>query len=181
MPSWLKIDVLGAEASNPIDDLNDYCNSIQSLSYAQLTGTSIQTLLHWEDRDSMAHSVESRVPFLDYRLVEFVLGLPDEFKLSNGVTKRVLRAGMSGVLPDRIRDRMDKLGFVTPEEIWIIKDSPNLFRSKLKKAIYSSQGILSQTSMYILEDMIACRTPYSSKIWRMISFGEWMEVFSVTN
>ena len=114
-PAWLNLAVPGTETNSHVQNLGSYSNSLHSLSYEQLTVTSIPLLLHWEDRDSMAHSIESRVPFLDYRLVEFMLGLPDEFKLSDGITKRVLREGMSGVLPDRIRDRMDKLGFVTPE------------------------------------------------------------------
>src|SRR4030065_2433939 len=117
----------------------------------------------------MAHSVESRVPFLDYRLVEFVLGLPDEFKLSNGITKRILREGMRGILPDRIRYRMDKLGFETPEEVWIKEHAPDLFRSKLQKAVDSSQGILSPKSVYMLDEVIAGRISFSSKVWRWIS------------
>ncbi|MEN6621163.1 MAG: asparagine synthase-related protein [Smithella sp.] len=146
-----------------------------------MTATSIPTLLHYEDRDSMAHSVESRVPFLDYRLVEFVLGLPDEFKLSNGVTKRVLREGMSGLLPDTIRDRMDKLGFVTPEEVWVKEHAPDLFQLKLQRAVDSSQGILSPKCLELLDEVICGAAPFSFLIWRMISFGEWMETFSVIN
>jgi asparagine synthase (glutamine-hydrolysing) len=180
-PLWLNLDVLGAEAVNYTDNLNNYSKSVRALSYSQLTMTSIQTLLHCEDRDSMAHSIESRVPFLDYRLVEFVLGLPDEFKLSDGVTKRVLRKGMSGILPDRIRNRSDKLGFVTPEEIWVKEHAPALFRSKLQKAVDSSQGILSAKSICMLDDIIDARIPFDFRLWRMISFGEWMEVFSARN
>jgi asparagine synthase (glutamine-hydrolysing) len=59
-------------------------------------------LLHWEDRNSMAHAVESRVPFLDYRLEEFVLGLPDDLKIAGATTKLVLREAMRGVLPEKI-------------------------------------------------------------------------------
>ena len=178
-PSWCNLDVLGAEACNPVDKLKDYSNSVQSFSYTQMTATSIRTLLHCEDRDSMAHSIESRVPFLDYRLVEFVLGLKDEFKLSDGVTKRILRTGMSGVLPDRIRDRMDKMGFETPEEDWVKRHSPDLFRSRLQMAVDSSRGILTPKSISTLDEMIAGRTSFNSKIWRMINFGVWMEVYSV--
>jgi len=76
-------------------------------------------LLHWEDRNSMAHSIESRLPFLDYRLVQLSLGLPDDCKLSQGMTKRVLREAMKGILPDGVRERVDKMGFFTPEEIWV--------------------------------------------------------------
>jgi len=179
-PSWLNLNILGAEAGNPIEE-SGWFHNILSLSITQLTATSIPRFLHWEDRNSMAHSVESRVPFLDYRLVEFVLSLPDDFKIADGITKRVLREGMSGILPDRIRDRMDKLGFATPEEVWIKEQGPDLFRSKLQRAIDSSQGILSEKCMNMLDKMIKGTVPFNFLVWRMISFGEWMDTFSVLN
>lgn len=178
-PAWLNMLALGAEPVDPFAKLGGYTNTIQSLSMAQLTATNLQMLLHWEDRNSMAHSIESRVPFLDYRLVEFVLGLPDEYKLSCGITKRVQRAGMSGILPDMIRDRMDKLGFVTPEEVWVKQRTPDIFRAKLDRAIKSSHGILKPEANNMLEAMISGKQSFNFGIWRMISFGEWMELFSV--
>ncbi|MDD5171252.1 MAG: asparagine synthase (glutamine-hydrolyzing) [Syntrophales bacterium] len=178
-PPWLDLSALEAVPENPADNIRSYNDSIQSVSHSQLAATSIPILLHWEDRDSMAHSIESRVPFLDYRLVEFLLSLPDEYKLSDGITKRVLRKGLSGVLPDKIRDRMDKLGFLTPEEVWLKEQVPDMFRSRLEKAVGISQGILSSRVIDELDAMIAGRTSFSPHVWRMISFGEWMEVFSV--
>ena len=178
-PTWLNMSALGAEPVNPFIKFGGDANTIHSLSMAQLTATNLQMLLHWEDRNSMAHSIESRVPFLDYRLVEFVLGLPDEYKLSCGITKRVQRAGMSGILPDMIRDRMDKLGFVTPEEVWVKQQAPDIFREKLDRAIKSSHGILKPDAQNTLEAMIEGKQGFNFGIWRMISFGEWLERFSV--
>ena len=66
----------------------------------------------------MAFSLETRLPFLDYRLVEFVFGLPVDQKIRAGVTKIILRNAMKGVLPEEIRGRMDKMGFMTPEAVW---------------------------------------------------------------
>jgi asparagine synthase (glutamine-hydrolysing) len=178
-PAWLNMQILGAEPADPFARLGGYTSTIRSLSMAQLTATNLQMLLHWEDRNSMAHSIESRVPFLDYRLVEFVLGLPDEYKLSCGITKRVQRAGMSGILPDMIRDRMDKLGFVTPEEVWVKQRAPNIFRAKLDRAIKGSHGIIKPEAHNILEAMISGKQRFNFGVWRMISFGEWIERFSV--
>lgn len=181
MPSWLNLDALDYQLDHYIDDLAPFTSRLNTLSYNLMTVSSIPMLLHWEDRDSMAHSVESRVPFLDYRLVEFVLGLPDDFKLSDGITKRILRKCMEGVVPDKILNRMDKMGFVTPEETWIKEQAPDMFHFKLRRAIDSSQGILSTKALPILEETIAGRISFSSLIWRMINFGEWMEKFSVIN
>lgn len=178
-PDWLDLNRLGATPLNPLQDVLDVqMNAIANLSYAQLTATNLPMLLHWEDRNSMAHSVESRVPFLDYRLVEFVLGLPDEFKLSKGITKRVLRSGMKDILPERIRLRMDKMGFVTPEEVWV-REHPEQFRTALKSALDVSQGILNLSAMHKLERIIAGEEPFSFLAWRLISFGRWIKIFKV--
>jgi asparagine synthase (glutamine-hydrolysing) len=127
----------------------------------------------------MAHSIESRVPFLDHELVEFVLGLPDEYKLKSGITKRVQRAGMDGILPDRIRDRMDKIGFQTPEEVWLREQGAPSFIAKLDAAVSASRGILNIECVDMLRDMIAGKRPFNFVIWRLISFGDWVEAFSV--
>jgi asparagine synthase (glutamine-hydrolysing) len=79
----------------------------------------LPALLHYEDRNAMAFSVEARVPFLDHRLVEWLLTLPADFKLRRGITKRVLRKAMAGKLPDEVQSRTDKMGFVTPEDYWL--------------------------------------------------------------
>jgi len=77
--------------------------------------TNLPILLHYEDRNSMAHSVEARVPFLDHRVVEFSVGLGDEHRMVGAETKRVLREAMPGILPEKVWRRRDKLGFATPE------------------------------------------------------------------
>ena len=178
-PSWLNIAALGVEPSNPLTRSGADMRSIRSMSRAQLTTNNLQMLLHWEDRSSMAHSVESRVPFLDYRLVEFVLGLPDDFKLSGGVTKRVLRTGMSGILPARIRDRMDKIGFATPEEVWLREHAPDMFRKKMQHATEVSEGILAPACVDMLEEIIDGKRRFNFLPWRLINFSEWVEIFSV--
>jgi asparagine synthase (glutamine-hydrolysing) len=76
-----------------------------------LQSTSLPALLRYEDRNSMAHSIEARVPFLDYRLVEFLFKLPDDLKIKGVTTKYILREAMKGILPEAIRNRKDKVGF----------------------------------------------------------------------
>jgi len=80
-----------------------------------LAQRGLPELLRYEDRNSMAHSLEGRVPFLDHRLVEFAYGLPAEHLYRNGTTKLVLRDALADLLPAEVRTRRDKLGFVTPE------------------------------------------------------------------
>jgi asparagine synthase (glutamine-hydrolysing) len=153
--------------------------SVRDMSCSQLSTASLPMLLHWEDRDSMAHSIEARVPFLDYRLVEFVLGLPDELKIADGTTKRVLREGMRGSLPERVRNRVDKMGFVTPEEVWLREQSTDRFRAALAAAIDASGGIIRRDVMSRMEAMVTGREPFSFVPWRCISFGVWLNVFGI--
>jgi asparagine synthase (glutamine-hydrolysing) len=84
-----------------------------------LVAYSVPSLLRYEDRNSMAWSIESRVPFLDYRLAEFVLALPIEHKLRGGRTKALMRTALRGLAPDPILERRDKMGFVTPQSRWM--------------------------------------------------------------
>ena len=79
-----------------------------------LTKWSLPILLRYEDKNASAHSVETRLPFLDYRLVEIVSSMPLNQKLRNGWTKYILRKAMRKILPEKIRLRKDKVGFVTP-------------------------------------------------------------------
>lgn len=153
--------------------------SIHELSKSLVMRRHLPMLLHWEDRNSMAVSVESRIPFLDYRLVEFCLSLPDEYKLYRGWTKRVMRTSMKDVLPEPIRKRTDKIGFATPEEIWIRNRAPEKFRSALVRAVQQSAGILNSKAVSYLDEMIAGQRPYTSLPWRMISLGAWMSRFDV--
>lgn len=177
-PEWLNMKRLGAVPLNPFTAVGGKAKDIRELSISQLTATNLQMLLHWEDRDSMAHSVESRLPFLDYRLVEYVVNLPDEYKLSQGVTKRVLRKSMQGVLPEKIRLRMDKMGFVTPEEVWM-RNNSKIFRDKLNDSLDISNEILNNRLFNYFDKVVKGEKNFDFTIWRMINFGTWMKQFRV--
>jgi asparagine synthase (glutamine-hydrolysing) len=178
-PDWLSFNKLKAEPIDPFTKLGAKTDTVRELSYSQIKYTNLPMLLHWEDRNSMVHSVESRLPFLDYRLVEFVLGLPDEYKLSKGITKKVLREGMKEILPSRIQNRMDKMGFVTPEEVWIKENNPDQFRKIIKETLDVSQGIINSNFLQKAERIISGREPFNSLIWRVINFGTWIKKFSI--
>jgi asparagine synthase (glutamine-hydrolysing) len=90
---------------------------LNGILHDYLTRKRLPALLHWEDRNSMAFSREARVPFLDYRLIEFAFALSDECKLHDGWDKALIRK--SGILPEPIARRRDKMGFVTPQDAWL--------------------------------------------------------------
>lgn len=178
-PSWLDVTKLGAIGKDPFIGSGYYTDSIQRMSYAQTRKCNLPMLLHWEDRNSMAHSVESRIPFLDFQLAEFLFGLPDQYKLNQGTSKIVLREGTRGLLPDKIRLRCDKMGFVTPEEVWVRETCPELFIEYLRDAIDASRGILKPEALTMAKSMIDGKKPFDHTIVRLISFGIWLKKFEI--
>lgn len=116
-PSLYKklLDIMGKNTDN---DVNlEALRTIKDLCLKYFSH-DLQTLLRYEDRNSMAFSTESRLPFLDYRLVEFILSLPISQRFRNEKTKWVLRESMRDINIDEILDRKDKIGFATPESEW---------------------------------------------------------------
>ena len=154
--------------------------TVNDMSRVQLLYSSLPVQLHWADRDSMAHSVECRVPFLDHRIVEFVMGCPEDYKIRRGITKRILRRFMGDTLPEKVAQRTDKMGYVTPEEVWAKQDAPEVFIKAIKQALEKTKGKLNNT--LILENasrIVYGTAPYDPALWRVISFGSWMDQFSV--
>ena len=93
-------------------------------------------LLHFEDRNSMAHSIEARVPYLDYRLVEFCINIPSQYKFKGALTKEILREAMEPYLPSEIYKRTNKVGFQTPIEQYISQDKE--LSGKMQDYLYHS-------------------------------------------
>ncbi|HVS85935.1 MAG TPA: asparagine synthase (glutamine-hydrolyzing) [Gaiellaceae bacterium] len=100
----------------PERDGSPFPDRLRRLQQLILGTRGLPELLRYEDRNSMAHSLEARVPFLDYRLVELLFSLPGSMLLENGRTKAILRRALGDLLPPAVRERTDKLGFVAPEE-----------------------------------------------------------------
>ena len=105
-----------------------------------LTRRGLPELLHYEDRNSMAHSLEARVPFLDYRLVELLFSLGAGELIERGRTKAVLRRALGDLLPPVVRDRVDKLGFVTPEASWLAERPRRARARRLRVAARSASA-----------------------------------------
>jgi len=135
----------------------------------------LPALLHSEDRNAMAFSIEARVPFLDHRVVECLLRVPPEQKLHHGLTKLVLREAMRDVLPPGIRARTDKMGFVTPEDTWLRTS----WRPQLETLIHSET---LRTRPYwnapVLQDWYRryCdgRMAIGPTVWRWVNLELWL-------
>jgi asparagine synthase (glutamine-hydrolysing) len=178
-PPWLQRSACNATFHSPLTARFRRYKSAREMSLELLTGAHLQMLLHWEDRNSMAHSLESRVPFLDYGLVEFVTGLPDHYKIRNGITKTVLRQGMKDLVPAPVLERRDKMAFVTPEEVWAKEAGGKMFRNRLAEAVSACHGMISSEAVSYFEAFLSGQRNYDPVIWRIICLGSWMRIFNV--
>lgn len=109
------------EVAHRLKKLNPLQPNFEEYLVDMVMQSNLPDLLRYEDRNSMAFSIESRVPFLEPELVHFALSLPAEYKIHHGVTKHVLRESLKGHIPEEIRTRVDKLGFPAPEKTWLTK------------------------------------------------------------
>lgn len=106
------------QASKDIRLFKPFDHLLSRILYSEMIYETIPVTLKPEDRNSMSQSIESRSPFLDYRLVEFCFSLPNRFKIRNGLGKWLLREAMAGILPENVRTRKDKAGFIAPADMW---------------------------------------------------------------
>jgi asparagine synthase (glutamine-hydrolysing) len=156
-----------------------YAGSLDEVLKREVTASNLPLLLHWEDRNSMAFSIEARVPFLDYRLVEYLASLPLDQKIRGGVTKHVLRRAIRGLVPDAVRCRMDKMGFVTPEEAWmkdeLAPEILDLFSSPefARRPYWDAERVLGN-----YREFLGGKSPYSTEFWRIACAELWLRQFA---
>ena len=150
--------------------------SCDALSMTQMKFSSLPYQLHSEDRNSMLFSVESRLPYLDPRLVEYVMGLPAGFKINDGYSKYILREALAD-LPEEIRYRKHKMGFPAPDQVWV-KNNPEMIRQKLTEAIeeipFFNRNLLSR-----YEQFLEAEIDYEPIYLRAISFHRFIKIFNV--
>jgi asparagine synthase (glutamine-hydrolysing) len=139
----------------------------------------LEHLLKWGDRNSMHFGVESRVPFLDHRLVEGTLALPAEDIIRGGMTKFVLREAMRGILPEPIRQRADKVGFGTPEAEWFRSAAFQDFMQDLlhSRAFAENPYIDPQRVQRDYALHLSGRKDCARLIWKTLNLHLWQEAF----
>ena len=139
--------------------------------------TYLVELLMKQDQMSMAASIESHVPFLDHKLVEFAAQLPDEWKLSGLTTKRILRDAMKGVLPQAILNR-PKMGFPVPFAIWTRGPWNSVAREVLLDRRSRERGIIDPAAVdQLLRDHAGGSTDGGDRIWSLLNLELWHRTF----
>ena len=153
------------------DELNNYL-------YRLFRFFALPGLLHYEDRNSMAYSIETRLPFLDYRLVEYLFSLPPEQKIKEGVTKVILRRAMEGVLPEQVRNRTDKIGFITPEGLWLRTVLRDKIDELLGSKSFAERGYFEVNRVKdFFRRYCEGKVQDHAIIWRWVNLELWLRMF----
>lgn len=154
------------------------CRSLgQSLQFHLLY--RLEQLLKWEDRNSMGNQTESRVPFLDYRIIEFVSGLPEEYIIREGKTKALLRDAMTGIVPLEILERRDKIGYETPDADWLRREG---FQRLLEDWFLEDEPLCRE---YIdvrklrqqINGHVYRNKNHARNLWKAIFLEAWLKIF----
>ena len=180
-PGWLNLkwfaerDVL----LRPVQRNEDGDGFRQQL-HQTLSKTMLPMLLRYEDRNSMAFSIESRVPFLTPDLVKAAFSLPEDFLISKeGVSKAVFRSAMRGLVPDPILERRDKIAFSTPEPQWLMALRPWVEKT-IQAGAEQQVGVLNFRA--VEKDwplLLSGREAFDGRLWRWINLILWAQRFEV--
>jgi asparagine synthase (glutamine-hydrolysing) len=149
------------------DNADNYLN-IFDLQYEELYKTQLPQLLKYEDRNSMRNSIETRLPFIDYRVVEKALSINNKFKINQGWTKNILRKAVENILPFEVIWRKNKMGFEAPEKTWL-------------EEIDSDIKNTTQNSILLKE--ICTEIPYDlldfTQKWKLFNIAKWENIYKV--
>jgi asparagine synthase (glutamine-hydrolysing) len=181
MPAWLNaawLDAGGLETPTVRGQRGD---GVLRSELSKSVSTSLLALLRYEDRNSMAYSIESRVPFLTPSLATLLLSLPEEYVIGDdGTTKRVFRAAMRGIVPDAVLDRRDKIGFQTPERAWMKMLEPWAERVLTSDLARSIPVFNHSAMMAAWRAGLESPRRYHAWTWRWINLVRWTELAGVS-
>ncbi len=168
--SFYKSEILNNYESEELKIISESYKDISILQKNEIESSQLPHLLKYEDRNSMANSIESRLPFLDYKLVELSLNTNNSLKIKDGWTKFILRKAAETILPKEIVWRKNKLGFNAPEKTWTKE-----FENEMINEIQQSE---------ILNNFIHFKKLYFKNLdlrtkWRLYNFSVWEKEFKV--
>ena len=172
--SFLNASTLNELDTQFIRRSSETYKNVFELQKLEIEHLQLPHLLKYEDRNSMANSVESRLPFIDYRLVEMALSLNYNFKVRDGWTKFILRKTIEPKLPGEIVWRKNKIGFNAPETTWM-KNIFHLIREDLKGSEILGKLVNKNEMLSKLESID------NRALWRLFNISKWERIFNVTN
>ncbi len=136
--------------------------------------TLLPALLHVEDRVSMAHGIESRVPLLDHPLVEFAATMPSNIKFKDGTMKQVLKDAMRPLLPPLITEREDKMGFPTPLVEWLKGEAREFVFDIFSSTAAQNRALTNNRKVL---DGLVKEPKFGRKVWGLLCLELWQQEF----
>ena len=153
--------------------------SLKEALLIDLRGGRLHEILRFEDRNSMAYSIEIRVPYVNHILAEFIMRAPEEACINSGWTKYIHRKILNGLLPDEIRLRRTKIGFEVPEAKWLRKLHPWI-KNKLQDSNLEKFNIINKDKLIEkLEEFKSQKLgdEYARVFWRIVFLEEWLNTY----
>lgn len=135
---------------------------------------SLPGLLQVEDRVSMAVSLESRVPLLDRRIVDLVSSMPPAMKFKGGEMKYILKRAIKGIVPDKIINRKDKMGFPVPLHLWAKNGAHDFINDTLTSKASKERGLYNKKK---IKKLINSERPFGRELWGLLSLELWFTTF----
>jgi len=146
---------------------------INRMTYFDLKA-SLPALLHVEDRTSMSVSLESRVPLLDYRIIELLATIPPNIKFSNGRMKHLFKQSVKSFVPEPVYNRKDKMGFPVPVQQWFGGVAKDFVHDVLLSQRTKERGLFQ---MHAVEAAVAGQGQYGRAVWGLICLELWHRIF----
>jgi asparagine synthase (glutamine-hydrolysing) len=181
IPGWLNRRWFAARGIGPQFVNYTTAKDVLRDSLSRSVSGTLPALLRYEDRNSMAFSIESRVPFLIPELVSFLGRLPEKYIIApDGTTKAVFRKAMRGIVPDAILNRRDKLGFVTPERNWLTLLDDWVCAILGSDAAHQLPFLNLGIAQRQWDEVRNGKRRFDFRIWRWINLIRWTDQLRVT-
>lgn len=173
----LNSDILHSRYSkdilNEVEDLK--CSRLSNFQYNLLNNIFLPSLLHFEDRNAMAASVESRVPFLDVNLVEFAYSLPSHFKIKGAQGKYIHRESLKELVPPEIYNRKDKVNFAAPgETTWLRQAMKGSLKETINSPFFTKSKQFDTIKLgELIHNYLHGDNKHAILVWKLYALGVW--------
>ncbi len=166
--SFIKKEYLDMISSTAVEKNSSCYLNIFNLQYNEIYKTQMPHLLKYEDKNSMRHSVETRLPFIDYNVLETAVSIESNYKIKDGWTKYILRKVVNDILPSSVVWRKSKLGFEAPTKSWI-----DGIDEDIKISIRKS------TILKVIIGVVDFERLDLNQKWKLFNVAKWEEIYAV--
>ncbi len=174
-PDWYRL-----EGYEPVLD-HPFRSALKNRTYQDLFRETAPCCLRAEDRHTTHFGLERLDPFFDYRLLEFMFRIPGRYKIRDGITKRLLRSAMRGILPEETRLRIKKTGWNAPAHVWFTGRGLTLVQDLVSSRTFRERGVYEVSAVQkLIADHIAALADPSPRenhmmfLWQLVNLEVWM-------